>query len=112
MDGEDNIDNPSPGGEMEHQEEEQLHDENLEMEPSQEGGEEGANSNEGGEDEDAAGDDQQMDGDEEAKDGDGSPVSKKSRQPKKKQSIKPSEAEKSKDLSKEPRKCQFLCLIE
>ena len=52
-----------------------------------------------------------MDGDEEAKEGDGSPVSKKSRAVKKKQSMMPSEAEKSKDLSKEPRKFPFLPML-
>jgi len=107
MDGEDNIHNPSPGGEMERQlddEQQELHD-NMDMEGSQEGGDsngEGLDDNPDELDEGEEGLDN-----EEAKDGDGSPVSKKSRSIKKKQSMKStaqSEAEKSKDLAKEPSK--------
>ena len=108
MDGEDNIENPSPGGEMEHQndEEQQELQDNIDMEASQEAGE--SNHGEGGEDENHEDEgDGAQDDDEEVKEGDGSPVSKKSRGVKKKQSMKTAaqtEAEKTKDLAKEPRK--------
>ena len=109
MDGEENIENPSPGGDMEQQndEEHQELQDNIEMEGSQEGGEESNNGEGDDENHEDGGEDGAQDDDEEVKEGDGSPVSKKSRTVKKKQSMKTAaqtEAEKSKDLAKEPRK--------
>ena len=74
---------------------------------SHEGGDD-SNVGEGDEEnQDEGGEDGAQDDDEEVKEGDGSPVSKKSRGVKKKQSMKTAaqtEAEKTKDLAKEPRK--------
>jgi hypothetical protein len=112
MDGEENIENPSPGGEMEHQNDDDHQDlqDNIDMEGSHEGGDDSNNAGEEGGEEDENQEDGEggaQDDDEEVKEGDGSPVSKKSRSVKKKQSMKTAaqtEAEKSKDLAKEPRK--------